>query len=56
MKKSVLQLVVCFALGIQAFAQEAGKVSKNLASNAPDARRQSFDIVSSIQPIIVHNQ
>jgi len=45
MKKSVLQLVVCFALGIQAFAQEAGKVSKNLASNAPDARRQSFDIV-----------
>ena len=45
MKKSVLPLVVCFALGIQAFAQEAGEVSKNLASNAHDARRQSFDIV-----------
>jgi carboxyl-terminal processing protease len=45
MKKSVLPLVVCFALGIQAFAQEAGEVLKNLASNSHDARRQSFDIV-----------
>jgi hypothetical protein len=39
MKKSVLPLVVCAALGIQAFTEEAGEVSKNLASDAHDARR-----------------
>jgi carboxyl-terminal processing protease len=45
MKKLILTLVVCAALGIQALAQEAAKVSKNLAPDASDARRQSFDIV-----------
>src|SRR5262245_53105211 len=45
MKKLILTLVVCAALGLHALAQEAAKISKNLAPDAPDARRQSFDIV-----------
>lgn len=45
MKKLILALAVCAALGLQSLAQEAAKVSKNLAPAAPDARRQSFDIV-----------
>jgi carboxyl-terminal processing protease len=45
MKKSILLVVVCAAFGLQAFAQEAAKVSNNLATNATDARQQSFDIV-----------
>jgi Peptidase family S41 len=45
MKKSILIVVVCAAFGLQAFAQEAAKVSNNLATNATDARQQSFDIV-----------
>jgi carboxyl-terminal processing protease len=45
MKKSILIVAVCAALGVQAFAQEATKVSNNLTTNATDARQQSFDIV-----------
>jgi carboxyl-terminal processing protease len=45
MKKSILIVAVCAALGLHAFAQEAAKVSNNLTAGAADARRQSFDIV-----------
>ncbi|HEU0183870.1 MAG TPA: S41 family peptidase [Blastocatellia bacterium] len=45
MKKSILIVVVCVAFGLQAFAQDAAKVSDNLTAGAADARRQSFDIV-----------
>jgi|RhiMethySRZTD1v2_1073278.scaffolds.fasta_scaffold64968_4 carboxyl-terminal processing protease len=45
MKKSILIIVVCAAFGLQAFAQEAAKVSNKLTADAADARRQSFDIV-----------
>ena len=45
MKKSILIVVVCAAFGLQAFAQEAAKVSNKLTADAADARRQSFDIV-----------
>src|SRR5215470_12286124 len=45
MKKSLLIVAVCAALGLHAFAQESAKVSDNLTAGAADVRRQSFDIV-----------
>jgi carboxyl-terminal processing protease len=45
MKKSILIVVVCVALGLHAFAQEAAKASNNPTADAADVRRQSFDIV-----------
>lgn len=45
MKKSILTVAVCAGLCLHALAQEATKVSNNLAARAADVRRQSFDIV-----------
>jgi len=45
MKKSILTVAVCAALGLHSFAREAAKVSNNLTAGAADVRRQSFDIV-----------
>ncbi len=45
MKKLILIVALCAAFGHQVFAQKTGKVTSNLTSDAPDVRRQSFDIV-----------
>src|SRR5215470_16232205 len=45
MKKSLLIVAVCAALGLHAFAQESAKVSDNLTAGAADVRRESFEIV-----------
>src|SRR5262245_7309209 len=45
MKKLILTVVVFAALGPRVFAQETAKVSNKPASDAPDVRQQSFDIV-----------